>query len=78
MLWTLMVCKPQWFDIFDSFSLVQPIRLFEPFKQGISLAHCSVLNESIEHADNTVVCFGKKVCFENWKQCARNVTDSLL
>ena len=26
-----VVCKLRWFDIFDSFSLVQPIRLFEPF-----------------------------------------------
>ena len=23
-----------WFEIFDSFSLLQPIRLFEPFSQG--------------------------------------------
>ena len=29
--------------------------------------YCSVLYESMEHADNTVVRFGNKVCFENWK-----------
>ena len=31
------------------------------------LAYCSLLHESIAHADNTAVCFGIKVCFENWK-----------
>ena len=29
-LWSLMVFELWWFVIFDSFSLVQPIRLFEP------------------------------------------------
>ena len=56
-----------WFDIFDSFCLVQPMRLFEPFWQGFWLAYCSVLCEGIEHAYDTVVQFGNKVCFINWK-----------
>ena len=43
----------RWFDIFDSSSLVQPTRLFEPFWQGLWLAYCSVLYESTEHADDT-------------------------
>ena len=30
-MWTLMVSELWWFDIFDSFCLVQRIRLFEPF-----------------------------------------------
>ena len=29
------------------------------------LAYCSVLYESIAHADDTVVRFGNKFCFEN-------------
>ena len=29
------------------------------------MAYCSVLSESIEHADDTVVPFGNKVCFES-------------
>ena len=34
---------------FDSFSLVQPIRLFQPYYQGFRLAYGSLLYESIEH-----------------------------
>ena len=76
-MWTLMVFELWLFDIFDSFSLVQPIRLFEPFYQGFWLAYYSVLYESIEHADDTVVRFGNKVCFENWKEFLGNLMDSL-
>ena len=65
-----MVFELKWFDIFDSFSLVQPIRLFEIIT--------SVLQESVQHADDTAVHFGVKVCFENRKYCAKNLTDSLL
>ena len=50
---------------FDSFCLVQPIRLFVPFEQGFWLAYCNMLCESTEHADDTVVRFRNKVCFEN-------------
>ena len=51
-LWTFW-----WLTFFDSLSLVQPIRLFKPFQQGFWLTYCSVLYESIEHADDTVVRF---------------------
>ena len=37
------------------------------------MGYCSVLFESVEHADDIVVHFGKKVCFENWKQCVGNL-----
>ena len=60
-------CELWWFDIFDSFSIVQPIRLFELLKQQFWLPHCTVLHESIEHANDTVVRFGIKIYFENWK-----------
>ena len=60
-----MVFELRWFDIFDSLNLVQPIRLFEPVYHGFCLAYCSVLYESIENADDTIVRFGNKVCFEN-------------
>ena len=60
-----MVCELRCFDIFDSFNLVPSIRLFEHLKQGIRLAYCSVLYESIGHIEDTVVRFGNKVCFEN-------------
>ena len=46
-MWTLMVFKLWWFDIFDSLSLVQPIRLFVPFPVGFWLAYWSVLYENI-------------------------------
>ena len=42
-LWTLLVCRLWWFEIFDSFCFVQPVRLFEPSYQGFWLAYCSVL-----------------------------------
>ena len=45
-MWTLMVFKLWWFDIFDSLSLVQPIR-FVPFPVGFWLAYWSVLYENI-------------------------------
>ena len=38
----------------------------------------SVVYYSIEHADNTVVLFRNKVCFEIWKKCVGNLTDFLL
>ena len=60
-LWTLTVCKLWLFDIFDSCSLIQPIRLFEPFYQRCWLAHCSVFYESIEHANYTFVHFENKI-----------------
>ena len=41
----------------DSFSLVRPIRSFEPFYQGSWLAHCNVFYLSIEHADDTFIRF---------------------
>ena len=67
---TILVCnlsqivKFDGFD-FDSFCLVQPIRLFVPFEQGFWLAYCNMLYESIENADDTVVRFRNKVWFEN-------------
>ena len=39
-------------------------------KQRFWLACCSVLYQSIEHADDTIVSFGNKVCFESWNYCA--------
>ena len=63
--WTLMDFELWWFDIFDSFSLVQPIRLFELLQKGFWLVYCSVLYERIEYADDTVVRFGIKVFLEN-------------
>ena len=48
-MWTLMAFELWWFDIFDSFSLVQPIRLFEPFWQGFWLAYCSVFYGSLHN-----------------------------
>ena len=47
-LWTLSMVR-----YFDSLSLVQPTKLFEPFWQGLWLGYCSVLYESTEHADDT-------------------------
>ena len=41
------------------------------------LAYYSVLYESMEHADDTVVHFGNKVFMENWKECLGNLMDSL-
>ena len=43
----LMVCRLWWFEIFDSLSFVQPVRLFEPSYQGFWLAYCSVLSKNI-------------------------------
>ena len=51
-----MITELWWFDIFDSFRLAQPIRLFDQFWQGFWLAYWSVLNESIEHTHDTAVC----------------------
>ena len=39
-------------------------------KQRFWLACCSVLYQCIEHADDTIVSFGNKVCFESWNYCA--------
>ena len=50
-----------WFDICDSFSLVQPIVL------EIRLVYYSVLYESVGYAAATIVCFGNKACFQNLK-----------
>ena len=53
--WTISDCEVWWFDIFDSCSLIQPIRLltFVPSKKCFWLAYFSMLNESKEHADDT-------------------------
>ena len=54
-----------WFNIFDRFSLVRAIRLFEILYQRFWLPYCSVLYESIEHANDTDVHFGIKIYFES-------------
>ena len=66
-MWTLMVFEHWWSDIFDSFNLLQPIRLFETFSQGYWLAYCSVLYECIDHTDDTVVRFWNKFFFRKLK-----------
>ena len=65
--WTISDCEVWWFDIFDSCSLIQPIRLltFAPSKKCFWLAYFSMLNESKEHADDT--CTLKKSKILTWK-----------
>ena len=59
-----MVCEPWWFGIFDSSSLIQANRLFEPLKQGFWLAYYGVLYESTERADGSFVRFQIKICLK--------------
>ena len=53
-LWTIVDCERWWFEIFKSFKLVQPVRLFQ---EGFWLAYYSVFYRSIEHAEDTVIPF---------------------
>ena len=71
---TISVCELLQ-NIFDSFSLVQPIRLLESFKDSLCMAYGGMLFENIKHADDNVVCFRNRVCFENLKLYSENLTD---
>ena len=53
-----MVVNWDGLTFFDSFSLVT---------QSDYLAYRNVLYDSTKHADDTVVRFGNKFCFENWR-----------
>ena len=56
---TILVCKLLQNVNFDGLTAV------DLYNQSDYLNHCSVLYESIEHADDTFVRFGNKLCFEN-------------
>ena len=78
---TIVECELWWFFNFDGLTILTALVLYSQsdyLNQGFWLAYGSVLYESIEHADDTIVRFGNKVCFENWKKCLGNLTDSLL
>ena len=59
---TILVCKLLQNVNFDGLAFLTAVDLYN---QSDYLNHCSVLYESIEHADDTFVRFGNKLCFEN-------------
>ena len=60
---TILVCKLLQNVNFDGLAFLTAVDLYN---QSDYLNHCSVLYESIEHADeHAFVRFGNKLCFEN-------------
>ena len=62
---TILVCKLLQNMNFDGLKFLTALILYSQSDCLNWLAYCSVLYESIAHAEDTVVRFGNKFCFEN-------------